>query len=181
MTSKLRALERRIDAAVAESYALRAKCDEPKVEAEFDRRELARRWVSWAFRHVLAMNDGVARVSPVDRKVVGLLCDQIDSSSVDSIDYDVGGIGRFLAREFERWHVRLYRRRPVVWMFRSAAADRAYAVIHDYASAEVMRPLFRTLRCKPPKGWKRRVDQGILVNFPSVATCGVENSASHAT
>lgn len=179
---ELRAIELRIDLAIAAAYGLPGATDCADEPMRLDRHDLACRWISWAFRRVLESSGGVARVRPVDRCVEDRVREIIASvnggSAVDAIEHEVRGIDAFLARGFGSWHERLYRRRPVVWIVGDAMC--AFAVLHDFATRDVIRSLTRRVGVTVPRGWERRIDDGIARDraraesgLSGTAACGV--------
>ncbi|MBC8108399.1 MAG: N-6 DNA methylase [Anaerolineae bacterium] len=68
------------------------------------------------------------------------------------------------AIDFDVWHVRLYKRRPRIWIF-GDGIDKFFAVRHDHATRDVVRWIARQLGESIPSNWDRDVDAGIAANI----------------
>jgi hypothetical protein len=154
---RLRDLEARIDDVVAGMYGLDPAPTAPPAPDGFDRTELARRWVGFTLRDLLARSD--EPYARVDAELARRVRDRLD----EGIDAALGGVERFLLREFVTWHATLYERRPVVW---ALGSDRgAFLVAHERASASIVRAMLREVGGTIPDCWDRFVDDGIAVNL----------------
>jgi hypothetical protein len=162
---ELLAVERRIDETIADAFGIAA---EPKSavgsDVEFDRAELARQWVDHTLRRLLRNGEPV-RINPIDRTFICSLRDQIEH--IDEIESAIGELGVFLQTGFASWHDRIYRRRPVIWALGTSSC--AWLVSHDFATHDVMASILRRCRRTLPRGWRRRVDDGIAVNLAPLA------------
>jgi hypothetical protein len=162
---RLRELEARIDHVVARMYGVDpAPSPSPSPSPPqapqangLDRTELARRWVGFTLRGLLC--ESREPYLRVDADLARRLRDRLG----DDVDRALGGIHRFLAREFVPWHSTLYERRPVVWALGNDGAD--YLIAHDRANASSVRALLRELGATPPDGWDRFVDDGVAINL----------------
>src|SRR5581483_10650619 len=85
-----------------------------------NRQDLAARWVSYALQVWRGdMQEAVLWTIPPDRRALTqirqLLRRVAGEASAAEIEQTLGGIDRFLGRDFFRWHCRLYRDRPRWW------------------------------------------------------------------
>lgn len=165
--AELRSVEDRIERQVGSLYGL----DEPPQQAvlsqpAFDQVELARRWVSWALRRVLS-TDHAVRVWPADGGAVSaiqqLLEAEIGLAARQGVESAIGGVARFLAEEFFDWHLRLYERRPIIWLL--GTRHTAWLILNDHATVERVERATGWV----PKGWGRFVDDGVAVNLAPLA------------
>jgi hypothetical protein len=137
--------------------------------AQLDRTELARRWVSYALGQILgrwAPDESPSKLEGLsDEAFLGRVHDRLFAlcSGAETIDAELGGIRRFITRDFFGWHARLYKHRPVVWQI--GAGEEAVLVAHDRAIAATVRGILRGMRARLPEGWDRFVDDGILINL----------------
>ena len=90
------------------------------------REELAKRWISyalgvWLGRWGTSPLGEIAVLSPLDGKQRGellrILADQAGENAAAEIVDMVGGLDRFMSRDFLPWHNLLYRGRPIFWGF----------------------------------------------------------------
>jgi hypothetical protein len=160
-TRRIANLQRRVDDEVAALYDVPQ--DNPATRGgdveSIDRCELARRWISFHFRRLIESAGGPVQNRPLDATVEQELRDACGGE----IDDAAGGLRRFLENDFFAWHVKLYRRRPVVWVLGSR--DRQFAVSGACATAKLLRPLMHLCEIDLPNGWERVVDDGVLVNL----------------
>jgi hypothetical protein len=138
--------------------------------------ETARRWMSWCLGiHLGRWRAGAqipwAMLCPLDGALTAalrrLLRQHAGDEPARQIELALGGLERFFARDFFPWHNRLYRGRPIFWSF--AVGERIAAVSSLSAQPPVMREMFRWLGAALPRGWKRRVDDGVLANLAGLA------------
>jgi len=111
LQSDLTAIESRINQIVAELYGMSdGECVDPMPTV--DPTELARRWASFA----MGVRNGrwnSAERDNLPENLRELLEFHVGIKAVDEIEAALGGLDRFLAREFFKWHKRLYHNRPV--------------------------------------------------------------------
>ncbi|MGD1275826.1 MAG: N-6 DNA methylase [Tepidisphaeraceae bacterium] len=168
MWSRLAEVEGRIDRTVGRLYGL--GCDHAAAPA-VDRADLARRWISYALGTFLGRwGEGrgtVARLAPLDQQLAlairGILSQGVGSGMAREMESMVGGLERFLSRDFLPWHNRLYRGRPVIWGF--AGEGRILAVLGASADAQLVQRALRCVGGELPKGWRRWPDDGIAINL----------------
>jgi hypothetical protein len=173
-------IQRRIDARVAELYGIAIPSGPEKVIGEIDRVDLASRWISFALGISLGRwggeisagspalrARGFVMLSPVDGSLVRdlreILTTRVGESSASEIGAAVGGIDRFLSREFAAWHNRLYQSRPVYWIF--SEKDRTVLVPHEWADGENLSRAFGAIGATLPAGFDRWIDDGIAINL----------------
>ena len=179
LREKITHAEKRIDGIVAELYgikstALTSAARESRA-GERGRWERAARWISFALGVWLGRWGGSARgevamLSPMDTRlgsdIAGILEERAGSKAAAQMIDEVGGLERFLAREFLAWHNALYRNRPVVWGFSSGEKIVAVSPLREGA----VRAAFLRIGEKLPRGWRRWVDDGIQINLAPL--CG---------
>jgi hypothetical protein len=169
---QLSAVENRIDQVVARLYGLEpdsaARC-----AISADRKELARRWISFAFGIYIGRWGGGSRgrVARVDRatatEVRNILDGRAGRRAAAEIELAVNGIEQFLCSEFISWHNRIYRGRPVFWAF---AGGGRIAVIHAAAAdAGPVEEALKSIGAELPYGWQRWMDDGMAVNLAPLA------------
>jgi hypothetical protein len=73
------------------------------------------------------------------------------------------------AIQFDTAHVRLFKRRPRVWIFGHSAKSKCFAVRHEHATRDVVGWVARQLGESIPPGWERFIDDGIAVNLAPLA------------
>jgi hypothetical protein len=162
-------LEAQVDAAVAGLYGVDVTEPVNQPSSECDRVELARQWVSYAVRRWFERSDEVMWVSDsgaLDRLRDALRC-ELDRGTAEEIERTVGGIDGWLGDGFAGWHTKRFRGRPVIWAFERQG--RRFLVPHDRATADVLSPAFAGMGARLPKGWERRVDDGIIANAAPLA------------
>jgi hypothetical protein len=167
-STNLARIERQIDVAVSGIYGFAPEPDESATSPCPDRTDLARRWISYAIGLLLGRWDGappgrLLQLDPIDAGVAdevrNILITRAGERPAGEIVPAVGGIGRFLAGEFYRWHVRLYRQRPPYWGLRSRG--KSFLLAHDSAEWEALAPIIRPEGISFPHGWRRHIDGGI--------------------
>ncbi len=164
--TELASLEQQIDREVANRYRIEQAHPKP-AHGSTNRQDLGRRWVSFAIGTLLGRfghdreHPRLALVSAAPL-VLQRLAMLVGADAARQIDETVGGIDRFVAGAFYSWHVKLYRSRPVYWALRN---DRAIGLcLHDFATPEVICEF-----AELPDGWRRAVDDGVLVNLAPLA------------
>ncbi|WP_428939085.1 Eco57I restriction-modification methylase domain-containing protein [Fontivita pretiosa] len=164
--TRLWEIERRIDQLVAELYGIDSAHHVSPAFIELDPVELARQWIEQALRRVCARRQ-VVRIRPVDDDAIQELRDELirltSVSEARQIEQAVGGIGRYLARGFFKHHVESYRQRPPLWVIGSD--EQAVVVPHDRATGQVLEPILAAADASLVRGWRRHVDDGVLVNL----------------
>jgi hypothetical protein len=70
---------------------------------------------------------------------------------------------------FDAQHVRLFKRRPRIWIFADAAKTKCFAIRHEHATRDVVRSIARKLGESIPTNWDRFIDDGIAVNLAPLA------------
>jgi hypothetical protein len=83
-------------------------------------------------------------------------------TSARQIAAAVGGIDGFLTNHFPGCHSRQYEGRPVIWAF--AGRGRTCLLRHDAGDA-VVREAIGRVGGSAPEGWRRHIDDGILLNL----------------
>jgi hypothetical protein len=168
LREEITALESQVDAAVAALYGIDAEVHTDGSSFEVDRVELARAWISFALRRWFERGD-VMWVSEVEtlEQVRDELRRELDRRAAIEIERTIGGIDRWLGDGFVLWHTKRFRGRPVTWAFERRG--RRFLVPHDRATADVLAPAFGEMRARLPKGWERRVDDGIVANTALLA------------
>ncbi|CAN5338916.1 hypothetical protein BH10PSE14_BH10PSE14_38020 [soil metagenome] len=73
-----------------------------------------------------------------------------------------------MAIDFDAWHVRLYKRRPRIWIF-GDGKTKFFAVRHEQATRDVVRWIARQLGESIPANWDRFMDDGIAANLAPLA------------
>ena len=142
---ELARIERGIDKTVAKMYGLGEPAEGRQRWMDPEPEELARRWISFALGRYLGRWKGAgeaaaaAALRPLDRRLAlyvrKFLADRAGGAAAREIEKSVGGLEAFLGGGFSGWHNRLYRGRPIVWVFE--AGKRVVAVSHERASAEM--------------------------------------------
>jgi hypothetical protein len=156
---ELAILERKIDQEVHRLYGLEDSAEGDGRAAEpLDPRDLARRWVSFGLRRVLARGGWIGRHEAAEL-VYQELCSLAGHSSARHIVSAVDGIGRFLEADFFDWHTKLYHGRPTLWLL--GDGDHASFILHDHATADCIERAIGG-DCH---GWDRFVDDGVQVNL----------------
>jgi hypothetical protein len=152
---KLAEIERRIDRTAARLYGL--ETENHSIESmPLDRRDLARRWISYAFGAGAHADE-----------VVEILKKQLGPGPLAEIEKIVGGIEHFLSNEFLPWHGRLYRGRPLLWGFSNGGKT---AIIHwRDADSQKLGEVLAGIEIDLPPGWQRRPDDGIIANLMPLA------------
>ncbi len=111
------------------------------------------------------------RLWPAAPALLRRLRERIDAAAgpgaVEGVERAIGGLSRFLAKDFFTWHQRLYRRRPIYWALSSG--DAGWLLRHDRATGRVVRSVLKKLGAEAPVGWERCVDDGALVNYAPLA------------
>ncbi len=165
ITGELASLERQIDLLVARLYDLSGPEPDPRTDDPFDRVDLARRWTSFALR--ASSGESIWRLRPIDPRLLARVRDAIATldgpSALEQIEQTLGGLDRFLERDFFAWHVSLYARRPVMWVLGDRQSD--WLVANGTATRETVGYVLAELRSRTPRGWDRFVDDGVLVNL----------------
>jgi len=137
---------------------------------------LAKRWISyalglWLGRWGESARGDVAILSPLDgalrRDLRRTLANRAGECAAAQIEAAVGGIDRFLAREFLPWHNRQYRGRPVFWGFNGGG--KTVAVSSLTAEARIVRAAFAAIGQTLPDGWRRWPDDGTAINLAPLA------------
>jgi len=174
---QLSRVESHIDRLVSDAYGVVEEDRQTDPIAPADRLEAARGWISWClgirlgrWGPAVAQNSW-AMLRPLDADLAKdlrrLLAEHAGDEAASQIELAVGGLERFFARDFFLWHNRRYRGRPIFWCF--AVSERIAAVSWLSADQPVMREMFRWLGAALPRGWKRRVDDGIAANLTPLA------------
>jgi len=170
--------QRSVDRIVAELYGIEngeKRGTKPRGH-EGTKEELAKCWISYALglwfgRWSESATGNIAILSPLDstfgRDLRRILAERAGDSAADEIESAVGGIDRFLARDFLPWHNRQYRSRPVFWGF--SGGGRTVAVLSLTADRQVMRTAFAVIGQTLPGGWRRWPDDGTVINLAPLA------------
>ncbi len=170
--------EAKIDGIVAELYGTADSTPSPtlpRITGGGGKKERAARWISfavgvWLGRWGDSSEGDAAMLSPMDerlgRDIVGILEERAGTKAAVEIVGEVGGLERFLAREFLAWHNAMYRNRPVIWGFLSGEKIVAVSSLSEGA----VRAGFLRIGEKVPRGWGRWVDDGIQINLAPL--CG---------
>jgi len=171
LRKKIEKAEQSINGIVGELYGMKQKAIEVKASGE-KMEELARRWTSYALGIWLGrwgqspMSD-IALLSPLDGTLrcdlLQILSECAGENAAAEIVETVGGLDRFLGRDFLPWHNLLYRGRPVFWGF--AAAGKTVAVCGLSAGLKVMRRAFREIGLTIPRAWRPRGEDGVRINL----------------
>jgi hypothetical protein len=173
--TSLAKIERSINRIVAELYGMRQKDSAIKPE-EIAENELAKRWISyalgvWLGRWGNSLGGEVAILYPLDPKLrsdlQNILAEKAGESAAREIITAVGGLDRFLQRDFLIWHNQLYRGRPIFWGFSSGG--KTIAVHSLMAERSVMRRAFRIIGATLPSFWRRSTDDGVRINLAPLA------------
>jgi hypothetical protein len=177
LLAELVRLEANLDAAVAALYGVDVTEATNPPSSECDRVELARQWVSFALRRWFERLDEAMWVG--DSNVIARLRDalrcDLDAGAAAEIEQAIGGIDRWLGDGFAAWHAKRFRGRPVIWAFEGRG--RRFLVPHNRATADVLAPAFAEIGARLPKGWERRVDDGIVANAAPLARWMVRSGA----
>jgi hypothetical protein len=170
-------VERVIDRIVGEGYGVDVAGEE-RAGWERDRGELARRWVSYAVGACFGRWKGVGG-NPMEVMKLVPLCGDVrerlreilvkragggDVRAADEIEGVVGGLERFLSREFFEWHGRVYRGRPVFWGFGDSTRVVMAVNAVDADSLRVGEAI-GVCGVKLPRGWERVLDDGVVINL----------------
>lgn len=162
--------EKRIDRIVARLYGIDEEASAQNAREKPD--DLAPRWISyalgvWLGRWGDAACANVAILSPLDRTLERDLCrilaQKAGEKAAAEIAARVGGLERFLGRDFLAWHDALYRGRPVFWGF--CGGDKTVAISSLAGDAATLREAFAVIGQSLPRGWKRWLDDGIQINL----------------
>jgi hypothetical protein len=168
---ELTRLQRKIDAAVSDVYGLHGSdANAPNILDDID---LARLHMSYAIGRTLGRwggepgTDAIVQIAPADsrllERVKGELAAVGGPAHVDKVEHAVNGIRRFIEREFYDWHVALYARRPIYWLFGNR--DRKLLLRHEHADASTLASLLRQIGGTLPAGYSRSADDGIAANL----------------
>jgi hypothetical protein len=171
--------EQAIDEIVGELYGMKSEST-PGRARKLSREDLARRWISfalglWFGRWETPPMGDFAVLAPLDgglrRDLGNILAGRLGEEAADAIIKSVGGLDRFLGRDFLAWHNLLYKSRPIFWGFGSG--EKLVAVNASSATPQMMRDIFRQIGQTLPEGWQRWQDDGIRINlaplFPWIA------------
>jgi len=172
------AAQKRIDRIVAQLYGIKPG-KETRAEARRNqaaKEETARRWASyalgiWLGRWEQPAEGEIAALSPLDETLCHdlrrILADRAGETPAAEMEAAVGGLERFLARDFLPWHNTLYRGRPVFWGFGGNA--RIVAVSRMQSDLKVMRSAFARIGQTLPDGWQHWPDDGVQINLSPLA------------
>lgn len=172
--SQRSAVEAEIDTIVSELYGLAvpaggmSKAEVPPVNRE----ELAARWLSFALRTwQRRTQEAMLPTLPPDKRAIQQIRECLGKAageaSAAEIEQTLGGLHHFLARDFFRWHFKLYKYRPIWWGL--AGSRKALLVWHGAARAPLMKSLISRLGGSLPVGWDRFPDDGISINLAPLA------------
>jgi hypothetical protein len=156
MSDELRSCESEIEWIVAKCYGMEPEM--PESRTAFDPVDLARRWVSFAVRMVLRERTWLRLTASNVARIREMLVQLCGSESASQIEEAIGTIDAFLNGAFTPWHLRLYKRRPMVLSLRTR--DGTHCIASNRATAAELGEF-----TKLPASWNRFVDDGVLVNF----------------
>ncbi len=163
MAQKLAQIEGRLDRTVADLYGIECE-DGAEKPLALERDEIERRRISYALGIYLGRWGGEKKkewvcLSPLDGDLEEFVRDKTGELEIDR--------RRFLSREFSIWHNRLYRGRPVFWVF--GAEGRVAVTDGSFAKRETIGEMLDSIGGKLPRDWRRVPDEPVHLNLGPLA------------